>query len=164
MVDSSNLGISEKPWSYNTSNIPPSSPPSCLRNKHWNPREGLWSWQEPKITCVLWPKSGDRSLSELLVLSLRGLESCRSFRGVLLFCRGVCVPSTLLIVAGRGLTAFPIPKSHQPNHSFPHVIGIEYGCRSVLPASFLSGVPGGGRALQICFAGLHRSFDFFWYN
>lgn len=45
---------------------------------------------------MLWPRSGDRSLSELLVLSLRGLESCRSFRGVLLFCRGVSTPSILL--------------------------------------------------------------------
>lgn len=77
---------------------------------------------------------------------------------------GCVCPFHLADCSREGLTAFPIPKSHQPNHSFPHVIGIEYGCRSVLPASFLSGVPGGGRALQICFAGLHRSFDFFWYN
>lgn len=65
-----------------------------------------------RSTCVLWPKSGERSLSELLVLSLRGLESCRSFRGVLLFCRGVCTPSTLLPGRWRkgGEIAPPTPK------------------------------------------------------
>lgn len=67
-------------------------------------------------TWVLWPRSGDRSLSELLVLSLRGLESCRSFRGVLRFCRGVCTPSTLLpdMCEGSGKTAPLTPSHSQP--------------------------------------------------
>lgn len=85
--------------------------------------------QEPKITCVLWPRSGERSLSELLVLSLKGLESCRSFRGVLLFCRGVCVPSTLLMVARMGLIAISTPKPLHSHHSPQHVAGTEYGGR-----------------------------------
>ncbi|KAL0629903.1 Zinc finger protein [Plecturocebus cupreus] len=34
-----------------------------------------------------------------------------------------------------------------------------------VPSDFFpSGVPGGGRALEICFAGLHGSFDFLWHN
>lgn len=48
------------------------------------------------LTGVLWPSSGDRSESELLVRSLRGLDSCLSFMGVLMrFCRGVWPPSNL---------------------------------------------------------------------
>lgn len=145
-------------------NIPPYSPPSCQRNR-LKSKKGVLNLEEPKITCVLCPRSGERSLSELLVLSLRGLESCRSFRGVLLFCRGVCVPSTLLIVSGRGLTAITTPKSHEPHHSSQHVAGTECDCRKgQLPLSFLTGLPRRGGALQISFAGLHRSFDFFWYN
>lgn len=83
----------------NLADIPPSVP-SCQRNR-LKSKKGVLILQEPKITCVLWPRSGERSLSELLVLSLRGLESCRSFRGVLLFCRGVCVPSTLLMIDSK---------------------------------------------------------------
>lgn len=62
----------------------------------------LW----PSRTGVLWPSSGDLSESELLVRSLRGLDSCLSFMGVLLrFCRGVCPPSSLMGTenAHRGL-------------------------------------------------------------
>lgn len=48
------------------------------------------------LTGVLWPSSGDLSESELLVLSLRGLDSCLSFMGVLTrFCLGVWPPSNL---------------------------------------------------------------------
>ena len=47
-------------------------------------------------TGVLCPSSGDLSESELLVRSLRGLDSWRSFMGVLTrFCRGVRLPSSL---------------------------------------------------------------------
>lgn len=49
------------------------------------------------LTGVLCPSSGDLSESELLARSLRGLDSCRSFMGVLplRFCLGVWPPSIL---------------------------------------------------------------------
>lgn len=98
----------------NLADILPSLP--SRQTNRLKSKKGVLILQESKITCVLWPRSGERSLSELLVLSLRGLESCRSFRGVLLFCRGVCVPSTLLMVAG---TVFSTPKQPQPHPTLP---------------------------------------------
>lgn len=46
-------------------------------------------------TCAACPSSGERSLSELLVRSLMGLESWRSLVGVLRRSRGVWPPSSL---------------------------------------------------------------------
>ena len=57
-----------------------------------NDEPSVYVW---RVTCVLCPSSGYLSLSKLLVLSLSGLDSCRSFIGVLRFCRGVCAPSNL---------------------------------------------------------------------
>lgn len=94
-------------------------------------------------TCVLWPRSGERSLSELLVLSLKGLESCRSFRGVLRFCRGVCTPSILLpdMCEGGGETAPLTPRwpahSSQRHKSLLSLVAASYH----LPASFILPAP-----------------------
>lgn len=53
-------------------------------------------------TGVLCPSSGDLSESELLVRSLRGLDSCLSFIGVLMrFCLGVWPPSNLVGKKGK---------------------------------------------------------------
>lgn len=65
---------------------------------------------------MLWPSSGDLSESELLVRSLRGLESCLSFMGVLTrFCLGVWPPSSL---QGEKGAVFSI---HTERHGLPFV-------------------------------------------
>lgn len=65
-------------------------------------------------TGVLCPSSGDLSESELLVRSLRGLDSCLSFIGVLMrFCLGVWPPSNLVGKKGKKKT-----KSNSWNKKF----------------------------------------------
>lgn len=51
--------------------------------------------REKEFTCGVKLSSGERSLSELFVRSLRGLDSCLSFMGVPRLCLGVWPPSSL---------------------------------------------------------------------